>query len=366
VNKKDPSEKLAIILSESKALVSKNERISNLLGEVVQDSLAILRRESALAQKSFKIGDYELLDPDYRQILLWSEDLMLDPLVVLKTLIQEKEDNWQQRFEFVTLNNGRLINIIMDLNKLPLKEIKWVDGIAVEKLWIRGNLDPECALNVSLKLPQIRWLKLPGLRLTELDLSCMPLLEYLDCEGNQITELNCSYVPRLRKLSCSYNHLSELDLSCLPMLENLKCSNNLLTELDLAFVPKLENLACENNRLTELEILNDGALGGLFVSENALNRLILPYLPNLKYLCCDKNNLCALDLSGVANLEMFDCSDNQIKTLDVSKVTQLDVLVCKNNVLTVLDVSKNRVLERIVYDVNKVRLIKHPDQKFDV
>ena len=202
--------------------IDRGERI---VSRMVGEALAFARRQVVQAtRRTFKVGDFELYEPDYRQVLRWAVDLDRTPDDVLGQLSRLGCD------EDITLRieNGSIKDLVWDGGLLPIKSFEWEVGLELETLAIFGHSP---TWPTSQLLPSLRTLRVAKLGLTELDLSPVPGLTTLWCNENQLTELDLSPVPGLTKLWCHNNQLTELDLSPVPGLTELWCLA--LPEFDL-------------------------------------------------------------------------------------------------------------------------------------
>ena len=310
------------IISRPESQLSVSGR-SSIVARMVEETLAIGRTEAIAQTPRFKIGKYEWREPDYRQILLWAEELKMEPITVI-----EKLDTGAGVFGKTAFQDGRMLSLCWDLDLLHLYNFKCVEGIVLESLeFYFGSEDDEenkagTSGRVALSIPSLTKITCYGGQLAELNLAQTSNLTQLICDSNQLTELNLSHVPKLTGLSCGDNHLTELNLSLVPNLSKLNCYDNRLTELNLTCVPKLTGLSCHDNRLTEL------------------------------------------NLTCVPNLTELSCYDNQLTELNLTCVPNLTNLWCHHNQLTELDIRPVLSLKTLIYDSERMRLIKRPDQNF--
>ena len=205
---------------------------------------------------TFKIGEHQFCEPDYRQIMLWANALKMEPLTVVERLLSGpgRADYCDSQSHF---KNRRIIKLRWDMKLLPLGHFEWVDGLVIESIWFY-SADASSAIQIKrslrLPLPQLRDLICDDMNLICLDLSDCPLLTELYCSCNELTELGLAAVPLLTDLRCYWNKLAKLDLSSVPRLIKLECQGNKLTELDLASAPQLTDLNCSVNALTMLDV----------------------------------------------------------------------------------------------------------------
>ena len=91
----NPSKSL-VSPSTSGALEKAGSGPKRILSLMMTDALVLARKkERALTQPRHWIGDQELREADYRQILNWAEALGMTPEVVLKQLSAAKTDDEQ-------------------------------------------------------------------------------------------------------------------------------------------------------------------------------------------------------------------------------------------------------------------------------
>jgi len=268
-----PDEKLPLILQPGADLALGRPQGGRIVTEMVGDALALSRsvvNASEALVPRFKIGEHLFCEPDYRQILIWSKALALEPTIMTDLLLVQSMltlDEHLLRRVFVDLRaahlvNGRLQDLHWDLDRWPLTKFEWVADLAISSLSISGRSQNMRSLEVPLKDLEI--LRCDGIGLREVDLSGARKLQYLHCQANELTRLDLSVVPQLTCLSCGGNQLRSLDLSDVPKLTTLRCGGNQLRSLDLSNVPQLSSLefddlllerwSCENETLPVLDI----------------------------------------------------------------------------------------------------------------
>ena len=83
------------------------------LSELLSDTLALARGEPLR-----KIGEYEWCEPDYRQILLWAEQLALEPEEVIRRLLDRRTLHRPEMnatvYQETTFANGRIEKLNWD------------------------------------------------------------------------------------------------------------------------------------------------------------------------------------------------------------------------------------------------------------
>ena len=224
--------------------------VRGVLERIWSGLLAIVRAKRVSSEQArFKIGAYELCEPDYWQIIQWAEALGDSPEVVLKVLEGTRFSSVRDGLTIdFTVVEGCISSLVWDFAKLPLDAIPWRDDLSIRALVYQSDLP-------SIFLPRtfpagLRTLVCNGLRLGELDLSKVPRLAELYCRSNEVAALDLSPVPGLKRLDCGLNRLTRLDLSPVSRLTALNCRENQLTQLDLSRVPRLTTLDCCENQLT--------------------------------------------------------------------------------------------------------------------
>jgi len=341
---------------ESKALIPRSgsslaprQQGGRIVAEMVSGALALSRNNAALVP-SFIIGAQMFCEPDYRQILLWAEALVMEPAAVLERLLDDgtlfgRKGPWYKpELSLTTINQGKIVQLQWDIQRLPLTNFEWVDGLAIESIIFSVPEDRDrVERKLALTLPSLRRLECRWLGLRHLDLSLVPHLQVLDCSGNNLALLNLFAVSELRTLRCTGVELGGLDLSHVPRLQELDCGGNNLSTIDLRSVRQLTQLNCFHNQLTELD---------------------LSHTPELWSLVCDETRLDELDLAFIPKLTFLMCSNNQISTLDLSCTPSLQQVYCRGNPLPELNIWPIEELAVLDLDEKTTRLIKRPDQQF--
>ena len=286
------------------SLVGPGRASSPVLTRMTQDVLA-RARASSLIPARFRIGEYLLREPDYRQILLWAEALGMAPEAVLGEFAGTK-----LRFGMVggafkpmefAVEDGAIVSLPWESAHLPRDLATWEPGLLIRQLGLRGKWTEVVRDLLSADLPRLETLVCAGLRLVSLDLTHMPLLSELSCGFNHLTSLDLSPVPGLTKLNCIVNSIKILDLSPVPQLTDLFCWSNQLTKLDLPSGLGLTHIYCFDNQLTQLDLTPVRRLTHLNCYQNRLTELDLSPVPGLATLKCDQG---VRLLSAPPNLEV--------------------------------------------------------------
>jgi hypothetical protein len=140
-------------------------------------------------------------------------------------------------------------------------------------------------------------------RVTDLELQTQNLTGALDVSG--MTEL--------KYLRVEGNYLTEIDLANTPALQSLSCANmnSLLTKIDVSECPALVQLFANNNPLTALDVSHNPLLEQLYVGKANLKVLDVSKNPKLTALTCNDNQLIKLDLTNNTALTTFSGSDQE-------------------------------------------------------
>ncbi|MEA1049160.1 hypothetical protein U5801_04965 [Lamprobacter modestohalophilus] len=357
-------EKKALIQRHATAISTGIERRSSpVIARMTRDVLARAQTQTLSAAR-FRIGEYELREPDYRQILDWADELGLAPVKVLGCLANSRYQPyaWRSRQDrnpiYFELVDGAIRSLVWDFDELGLIPSRWRDGLVIRRLVFIGDW-PVSTIALAPGLTPLEVLVCEGIKLMGLDLSSMPRLTLLYCSNNSLTRLNFSSVPRLTWLDCGRNSITELDLSQVPSLIELDCSANSLTKLDLSPVLALRELDCGGNELTELDLCPLPGLTRLICWGNKLTQLIISS-EGLTELDCSSNPLTELDLSLAPQLNRLDCSDNPLLTeLDLFSLPALTILHCSYNQFTELDLSPVAGLTELICDAG-LRVFRAP------
>lgn len=273
----EDNEKSGSSALQSGTLVAPTRRSAHIVTRMVGGALDIARQMKVATPQLFRIGDYELRGPDYRQVLWWANELCQSPEELLSVLATKgRRYKIPERIHF-EIKDGRIKTLIWDGRLLAIQHFGWEAGLEIETLVVHGRM-PVWRRDAT--LGSLRELHVMLCDLTHIDLTPIPRLEVLHCGRNEFTSLNLSPVPNLTVLSCHRNQLTEIDLSPVPLLIDLRCYNNQLTALDLSPVRQLVNLDCSYNSLTTLDLSPVGRLQHLVCAGNHFTDLDLRPLDN--------------------------------------------------------------------------------------
>lgn len=352
-----------------------------ILAAMVAETLALVKREESKHPGArYRIGDCELCEPDYQQLMIWAKQLRLTPAETLRRLKQGlrakgDEPTRVENGKFTALNwdagllhgSDFLISIVLELSELSFAPMDVIAEFCDGDL---ENFDGICA-----------WDELPkeydrNARVLRISSNALPKLKALCCACIGLRHLVMGPAPALERLICCTNGLERLDLGQVPELLELDCQCNLIKELDLHSVPKLRELNCSDNEMQELALANLPDLVELDCVNSSydkeplgryLESLDLRGAPNLTRLNCSDNALEGLDLSCVPRLKDLNCEYNPLSALDVSCVPNLETLRCEPGYWSVwiktLDIRPLLHLKELHSD-QRTQLIQRPDQHF--
>jgi Leucine-rich repeat (LRR) protein len=340
-----PDESLPLVPLAGSQLARHGSGGGRILDDMVSSALTTSQKEGALIPR-YRIGDIDFCEPDYRQMLLWAEDMEMTPEEVLLALWNEEDTLFHKlgpsydSFNKTYIREGRLKRLYWNFDRLLIYRFDWLEELELEAVEFVGD-----ALTTSLALASRSLLS-------------------LDCMGCGFEELDLRSVPALQYLWCTCNQLAKLDLHLTPSLKSLDCSSNKLTELDLGNSHRLEWLDCSGNEIYELDFTRTEGLKTLLCSSNQIEKLDIRSIPDLQWLDCSGNAIKRLDLCESESLQELGCDYNLLTELDLSGTTMLRGLSCIGNELEELDIRPLQHLESLTYDRDRTRLIQRPDQNF--
>ena len=168
----------ALISNSGKGLSGRDRPASRVIDRVSQDVMARAEAQG-LSQARFRIGEYLLREPDYQQILLWSEAMDISPELVLQSL--SKVSNQNSVFGGITFSvqSGVIVSLVWDFDDLPIVPNVWVEGLRIRDLCIAGRCSGSFVDVLS---------------------PCLDALEYFYCANISIRRLDLSQAPGLTKL----------------------------------------------------------------------------------------------------------------------------------------------------------------------
>lgn len=331
-----------------------SDRENGILDRMVGGALEIASRNSALGtEERFRIENYELRAPDYRQILRWSAGLGVSPIKLLKYLDRSGEEEPE-----LVIDQGSITKLTWDGYGLRrVSSFDWEPGMSIQRLIVSSQM-PTWGNGHALKsLRSLRMIdaKLPG---NDLDLSPYPNLDDLRCDGSGLTSIDLSPVKKLTQLDCSINMISELNLASVSQLRVLRCSDNCITEINLSSVPNLRELYCGIRPQTGRALERRGGVADLYPGRfkhlKGLSHVDLFSVPLLTKFWCCYGNLVELDLSSVTLMRSLGCDGNQLADLDLSRVPLLTNLSCSKNKLTKINLSAVPKLQSLSCSENQL------------
>jgi len=130
---------MALVPSYFGAIKKTEQGPSQILSTMVAHSLALAKTGGfSVAPIRHYISGVELHDPDYQQILLWSQELGMAPENVLQILTSSiyYGDDIEVHFK---IQDCTIRSLVIDFDLLPLLSLKWVDGVGLETLSFNGK-----------------------------------------------------------------------------------------------------------------------------------------------------------------------------------------------------------------------------------
>lgn len=364
------------------------------LSRMVSETLDFARRQNALrAPRMFHLGEYELQEPDYRQICKWATALGEEPAVMLSRLCRLVVKSYSADYEgqVIRIQDGIIRTVFLSSAYIPSTPWQWEPGLDIKILVIADrHLEKEEGTTewklVDTQPPhawehhgQLRSLERLSLWTSDVKIPNVFVagqLKELGCNALQLGNLDLSLVPNLTRLVCYGNGKEKLsshyefDLSALKQLTELHIWDAPLRKLDLTHMTKLVGLTCVGTRLNELDLSPVPALEVLYCHSNNLQKLDLSPVPNLitldcainplsdfrfscddtkpialKSLVCFDCGLTELDLRLAPELEEIECGGNEMRQIDLAPVGKLVRLECGGNELSELDLSSVPKLE---------------------
>ena len=347
----DDAKNFSIVPRQSGAIEKAAPGRKRLLSGMVADALAI-------AGRKFRIGEIELHEPDYRQLMAWAEQVKLSPREVLRRL---KEGlRWKGRE--TRIENGKFVKLNWDAGILPVSEFRILFPLEITDLSFapvhqidEGGLDLQEELDGITAENSLPHGYDAGNRILKISTVSLPKLKFLDCSDIGLETLSVERAGSLEHLICA---TEKLDLEPFPNLRELRCLDmRAITGLDLSGAPKLVELDCQSNLIKNLDLRLVPKLRKLNCSDNDMRELILPSLPQLVELECTNSHwdkeaglgryLEKIDLRGAPKLKRLNCRDNMLERLELNGVPRLEYLNCSWNPLTELDLTNVPLLETL-------------------
>lgn len=185
----------ALVHRPATGLVGSEKRTNPVIARMTQD-LLVRAQASGLSRARFRIGDYVLREPDYRQILLWADALGMAPETVLAVLAEtRKEPGWHNHYEPITfaVEDGAIVSLAWDFYRLPTIPEPWLPGLLIRTLGFIYNW-PDVGTVLRPILPRLKTLVCEAKGLESVDLSQVPELTKLYCSGTQLTMLDLNAI----------------------------------------------------------------------------------------------------------------------------------------------------------------------------
>ncbi len=357
-----------------------------IIADMVTDVLSLTSSRSLeVAVAKFRLGEYELCEPDHKLILMWAAALDMQPEDVIERLVNHSPkfmedpsvDSWElmrqeefrsrsedfvgsKLFEF-KVENGSIVSLTLNFLLLPLPDLLLNEGLQIQKI---GLLSMGHHVRFPHKLTSLREFNCYSVFPIEFDFANVPNLEILRCDflwhesQSWNSDFDLSKVPALKEL-CVYLEnsgggnclpsLRKLDFSQVPHLSVLRWSGHYIDHISnfkFSKVPRLTVFECNEYGEFKADIPN-------------IEPLTLPPMPELKEFRCRGHQLKVLDVSNAAALTILDCGDNFLSSLDVSNMLGLTELYCDDNVLRTINLFNVPTLAVLECDGNIGRKVRN-------
>ena len=139
-------------------LAGQQRRTNPVIARMTGDLLARARAHDLSAAR-FRIGEYLLREPDYRQILHWAEALGMAPEGVLEELaasrVEPKEwEHWMDSEPIAfALEDGAIVSLAWDFDRMPLIPETWQEGLQIRTLGFQKGDWPDASTALRPHLP---------------------------------------------------------------------------------------------------------------------------------------------------------------------------------------------------------------------
>jgi hypothetical protein len=150
----EPNQERSLIPRPSHELSAPQTAGNRILAGMVEETLALGRKESVAQTARFRIGDYAWCEPDYRQILLWAEAMDLEPLAVIEGLLAGLSETHTEdlpRWAGTRFEEGRIVSLVWNFDLLPLHSFEWVDELRITSLFLHAPRDGFGATRTAIK-----------------------------------------------------------------------------------------------------------------------------------------------------------------------------------------------------------------------
>ncbi len=220
-----------------------------------------------ITKKTYRVGDYELNEQSYRQIMVWLDQIKASGGdVTLEGFARAQLWDPEIIFNFIVERFREKEGFDIRCDQLAVIRIRHAAEDAQVQL----------AHSKSVRI-SIPFITAPSIHINELinhgdyryiknrynNKSIKPWIIDQDIIAVRLfsmNEIDLSSAPKLRKVRCCDNNLEYLDISKLPDLIELDCRRNKLTKLDISMSKKLNKLDCSKNFLTNLDLSNSWSL----------------------------------------------------------------------------------------------------------
>jgi hypothetical protein len=289
---------------------------------MIDDTLELARgRQELSTEKRYKIGEQELCEPDYLQVLEWAKQVKMEPQECLHVLRFGPRRLRNNTIEYSQIFDGKFESIWWDCILTNSEDL-----FCKEDVWSKSLFKVfSCTQPLELKE-----LHLSGIQKLSITSTLFKLNKLSIHSNSEVNLTNLSFCPNLKRLDSGVPFLG-LDTVVRMLLNNFgRYRGKQGRQLDLSLVPKLSVMDCSNFGLEKLDLTD---------------------LPNLKELDCSGNNLRNIDLSNLPKLRRLVFKDTNIKNIDLSGVPLLEELYCPDaSQIAELDISRLKGLKTLKFD----------------
>ena len=178
----------------------------------------------------------------------------------------------------------------------------------------------------------------------------------IDKDGN----LSEKEVGNIKEIDCSKLGITTLEgIDQITNLTSLICSGNEIASIDISKNTALHTFKCDSNNLTSINVSSNILLEVLSFGNNRIRTINVGSNTNLKQLICNANLISNIDIKNNKKLETLLCQDNYLNTfLYLNYSPSLKMVNCTNNItLKVIYLKTGQIIETILYDEEKVRIV---------
>ena len=159
-----PENERSLIIRREAELAILPEVASAALTEIINRSLVHIQTSKDLA-KLYRIGEHEVLGPDYRLVCAWAEELDLAPDDVLERLLRIPK--WAVN-DCVTVLKGHFRSLYVDGECLPISYLPKIKGLEISNIAMVGNYSGAKSTGLPANADLMEFIRLrPCLRVVE-------------------------------------------------------------------------------------------------------------------------------------------------------------------------------------------------------